>query len=245
MFAGSGNDISAAVIRCVEPAHFGGGDDDAPGRVVGDRAKELREILAVPVGCRHPEVGPGRFRPLAVICENAGPVCSGWYHRQKFRISLLRLGISGPRGRENQKLLFSIASLVLHEFGNDGFVPAQEFGVLVIVAGVALRVGQAVKADPAIVQAATQLVADRPAIAPCRRPSGIQIFGIHTRRLAFAERTALTSAHRQNIGLGVITTNGPHQIATRGTVNRKKPASWSGRRESNPHDQLGRLELYH
>ena len=30
-----------------------------------------------------------------------------------------------------------------------------------------------------------------------------------------------------------------------GTLNRKKPATWSGRRESNPHDQLGRLELYH
>ena len=25
----------------------------------------------------------------------------------------------------------------------------------------------------------------------------------------------------------------------------KKSHSWSGRRESNPHDQLGRLELYH
>jgi hypothetical protein len=30
-----------------------------------------------------------------------------------------------------------------------------------------------------------------------------------------------------------------------GTPNRKKSINWSGRRESNPHDQLGRLELYH
>jgi hypothetical protein len=30
-----------------------------------------------------------------------------------------------------------------------------------------------------------------------------------------------------------------------GTQNRKDSIAWSGRRESNPHDQLGRLELYH
>jgi hypothetical protein len=30
-----------------------------------------------------------------------------------------------------------------------------------------------------------------------------------------------------------------------GTLNKKKPLNSSGRRESNPHDQLGRLELYH
>ena len=32
-----------------------------------------------------------------------------------------------------------------------------------------------------------------------------------------------------------------------GQRNTLRPAieTWSGRRESNPHDQLGRLELYH
>ena len=33
----------------------------------------------------------------------------------------------------------------------------------------------------------------------------------------------------------------PHQMTAKQTVNRKNAANWSGRRESNPHDQLGRL----
>jgi hypothetical protein len=47
-----GDDISATVVRCVEPAHLGGGDDDASRPVVGDQAQEPCKFLAAEAGCR-------------------------------------------------------------------------------------------------------------------------------------------------------------------------------------------------
>jgi len=52
--------------------------------------------------------------------------------------------------------------------------------LLLLVIGVTLRTGQAVEAGPAVMKAAAQLIADRPAITPCPGPHGRQSSGIHS-----------------------------------------------------------------
>jgi hypothetical protein len=51
-----GDNVGAAVIGVVKPAHLGRRDDDATGRVVGDQAQEPGQFLAVQAGGGRPQV---------------------------------------------------------------------------------------------------------------------------------------------------------------------------------------------
>ena len=143
----------------------------------------------------------GSRSPRRARCHRTGRWSGQLRHRQysgEFRIARRWPGAVGPRGCHDHDHGCLIGAVAGQGVPPSRSGPVHELGVLIIVTGLALRAGQAAEANPAIMKASAQFMADWPATTPMPGPPGTRASDIHHGRLARGQEPASTSGNRQD-----------------------------------------------